>query len=172
MGYIRLFLTFLKIGLFSFGGGYAMLPFIQREIVDNNGWMDISEFLDIIAVSQMTPGPIAVNSSTYVGVKTLGIFGALVATLGVSIGSFILVVLIARKLEKVKKTHVLDRIFKGLRPAVLALILSSAVNVARVSLESYKEYILLILVLVGAIKYKIHPIKLIALSAIIGIFIY
>lgn len=172
MEYIKLFLTFLKIGLFSFGGGYAMLPFIQREIVDNNAWMDISEFLDIIAVSQMTPGPIAVNSSTYVGVKTLGVFGAIVATLGVAIGSFTLVVLIARKLEQVKETHVLDRIFKGLRPAVLALILSSAVNVGRVSLASFKEYILLVLVLIGAIKFKMHPIKLIAISAVIGILIY
>lgn len=172
MEYIKLFLTFLKIGLFSFGGGYAMLPFIQREIVDNNAWMDINEFLDIIAVSQMTPGPIAVNSSTYVGVKTLGIFGAIVATLGVSIGSFILVVTIAKKLEKVKETHILDRIFKGLRPAVLALILSSAFNVGKVSLASVKEYILLLLVLVGSLKYKIHPIKLIALSAVIGMIIY
>lgn len=172
MEYLRLFFTFLKIGLFSFGGGYAMLPFIQREIVDNHGWMNINEFLDIIAVSQMTPGPIAVNSSTYVGVKTLGIFGAIIATLGVALGSFVLVVLIARKLEKVKKTHILDRIFKGLRPAVLALILSSAVNVGRVSLGSFKEYILLAFVLIGSIKYKVHPIKLILLSALVGIFIY
>ena len=172
MEYLRLFFTFLKIGLFSFGGGYAMLPFIQREIVDKHGWMNINEFLDIIAVSQMTPGPIAVNSSTYVGVKTLGIFGAIIATLGVALGSFVLVVLIARKLEKVKETHILDRIFRGLRPAVLALILSSAVNVGRVSLASFKEYILLALVLIGAIRYKVHPIKLILLSALVGILIY
>lgn len=172
MELIKLFFTFLKIGLFSFGGGYAMLPFIQREIVDLNSWMDINEFLNIIAVSQMTPGPIAVNSSTYVGVKVLGVMGSVVATLGVSIGSFVLVVLIARKLETVKETHILDRIFKGLRPAVLALILSSAYSIGKVSILGVKDVIILVGVIVGTLKFKIHPIKLIVISALVGIFIY
>lgn len=172
MEFVKLFLTFLKIGVFSFGGGYAMIPFIQREIVDINKWMDINEFLNIIAVSQMTPGPIAVNSSTYVGVKVLGVMGSLVATLGVSLGSFTLVVLISKKLETVKKTHILDRVFKGLRPAVLALILSSAYSIGKVSILGIKDVIILIGVLIGSLKFKIHPIKLIVISALVGIFIY
>ena len=144
MEYFKLFLTFLKIGLFSFGGGYAMIPFIQREIVEKNNWMGYKEFLDIIGISQITPGPIAVNSSTYVGVKTLGIIGAIVATIGVSLGSFILVIFITKKIEKVKETHVLDNIFKGIRPIVIALIVSSAYSIAQSSFTNIKDFVFLI----------------------------
>ena len=96
---LKLFLAFVKIGTFSFGGGYAMLPFIQREIVDNNNWININEFMDIIGISQMTPGPIAINSATFVGYKVLGVLGSIMATLGVIFTSFILVSIISKMLE-------------------------------------------------------------------------
>ena len=97
---IRLFVAFLKIGAFSFGGGYAMLPFIQREIVNKNNWIDVNEFMDIIGISQMTPGPIAINSATFVGYDVSGILGSIMATLGVVFTSFILVSIISKMLEK------------------------------------------------------------------------
>ena len=97
---IRLFIAFLKIGTFSFGGGYAMLPFIQNEIVDKNNWININEFMDIIGISQMTPGPIAINSATFVGYKLSGVLGSIMATLGVVFTSFILVSIINKMLEK------------------------------------------------------------------------
>ena len=169
---IKLFLIFLKIGLFSFGGGYAMLPFIQREIVDIQNWIDIDEFINIIAVSQMTPGPIAINSATYVGVKTAGFLGALFATTGVVIGSIVLVIIISRKLEKIKKTHILDNIFKGLRPTVIALITTAAYSVAKLSIKGYKDIILVVLVFILSLKYKFHPILIIVISAFIGMVFY
>lgn len=101
---IRLFVAFLKIGTFSFGGGYAMLPFIQREIVNKNNWIDVNEFMDIIGISQMTPGPIAINSATFVGYDVSGVLGSIMATLGVVFTSFILVSIISKMLEKFKES--------------------------------------------------------------------
>ena len=95
---IKLYLAFLKIGTFSFGGGYAMLPFIQKEIVEKNDWISSTEFTDIIGISQMTPGPVAINSATFVGYKINGVIGSIVATLGVITTSFILVIIINIKI--------------------------------------------------------------------------
>ncbi len=103
MIFLDLFLSFFKIGLFSFGGGYAMIPLIQKEIT-RNGWITPSEFVDIIAIAEMTPGPIAVNSATFVGYKTAGLFGGLVATIGVALPSAMLIFLIADFIQKYK-TH-------------------------------------------------------------------
>ena len=96
---IKLFWAFLKIGTFSFGGGYAMLPFIQKEVVESNGWISMSEFTDIIGISQMTPGPVAINSATFVGYKIDGVLGSIFATLGVVTTSFILVTIISKILN-------------------------------------------------------------------------
>ena len=101
---IKLYLAFLKIGTFSFGGGYAMLPFIQKEIVEKNDWISSTEFTDIIGISQMTPGPVAINSATFVGYKINGVIGSIVATLGVITSSFILVIIINRVLDKFKES--------------------------------------------------------------------
>ena len=100
---IKLFFTFLKIGTFSFGGGYAMIPFIQREIITNNNWISSSTFMDIIGISQMTPGPVAINSATFVGYKVSGVFGSMAATLGVVTMSFILVSIDSKAMNKFKE---------------------------------------------------------------------
>ena len=92
--YIQLFLTFFKIGAFSFGGGYAMIPFIQREVIDKHNWINLSNFSDIIGISQMTPGPVAVNTATFVGYKLAGVLGSFSATLGITVVSFILITLV------------------------------------------------------------------------------
>ena len=129
MIYLRLFLSFLQIGAFSFGGGYAALPLIRHQVVEANGWLQLSEFTDLITISQMTPGPIAVNSATFVGLKVAGIPGAVVCTLGCVLPSCILVSLIAKLYLKYRSMDLLQGVLKGLRPAVVALIASAGVDI-------------------------------------------
>ena len=102
MIYIKLFLSFLKIGTFSFGGGYAMLPFIQKEVVEKNQWITMTDFTDIIGISQMTPGPVAINSATFVGYRVAGVLGSIVATIGIIFTSFILVLITSKAIKKFK----------------------------------------------------------------------
>ena len=117
---IKLFWAFLKIGTFSFGGGYAMLPFIQKEVVESNGWISMSEFTDIIGISQMTPGPVAINSATFVGYKIDGVLGSIFATLGVVTTSFILVTIIRKILNNFKESEVIKGALLGMRPILIA----------------------------------------------------
>ena len=125
MIYLQLFLSFLQIGAFSFGGGYAALPLIRHQVVEAHGWLQLSEFTDLITISQMTPGPIAVNSATFVGLKVAGIPGAVICTLGCVLPSCILVSLIAKLYLKYRSMDLLQGVLKGLRPAVVALIASA-----------------------------------------------
>ena len=129
MIYIQLFYTFFKIGLFGFGGGYAMLSMIQGEVVTRYGWVSSQEFTDIVAISQMTPGPIAVNSATFVGIKIAGIPGALVATFGCILPSCILVTLLAKLYLKYREMAMLQGILRSLRPAVVAMIGSAGISI-------------------------------------------
>lgn len=127
MIYLQLFLSFLQIGTFSFGGGYAAMPLIQGQVVKAHQWMTMSEFTDLITISQMTPGPIAVNSATFVGIKIAGIPGALAATLGCILPSCIIVTILARLYLRYRKMDMLQGILGTLRPAVVALIGSAGV---------------------------------------------
>ena len=127
MIYLQLFWSFFQIGAFSFGGGYAAMPLIQAQIVDLHGWLSMAEFTDLITISQMTPGPIAVNSATFVGTKIAGIPGALVSTIGCVLPSCILVTLLARLYLRYRNLTVLQDILGSLRPAVVAMIASSGV---------------------------------------------
>lgn len=127
MIYLQLFFSFLQIGMFSFGGGYAAMPLIQRQVVKVHQWMTMSEFTDLITISQMTPGPIAVNSATFVGIKIAGIPGALVATLGCILPSCIMVTILAKLYLRYRKMDMLQGVLGTLRPAVVALIGSSGV---------------------------------------------
>ena len=129
MIYLQLFLSFLQIGLFSFGGGYAAIPLIQGQIVDQHGWLSMAEFTDLITISQMTPGPIAINSATFVGIRIGGIPGALVATLGCILPSCIIVTLLAKLYLKYQKLDVLQSVLNSLRPAVVALIASAGISI-------------------------------------------
>lgn len=127
MIYLQLFWSFFQIGALSFGGGYAAMPLIQAQIVDLHGWLSMTEFTDLITISQMTPGPIAVNSATFVGIKIAGIPGALVSTAGCVLPSCILVTLLARLYLRYRSLTVLQDILGSLRPAVVAMIASSGV---------------------------------------------
>ena len=169
---LKLYLAFLKIGTFGFGGGYAMLPLIQKEIVTNNGWLSQSDFMDIIGISQMTPGPIAINSATFVGFRANGLLGSIVATLGVITTSFILVSLANYFFAKFKDSKILENALKGMRPALVGLIISVFLTM---SFESYTDLnSILIALIIGFLLYKtkLHPILIIVIAAVLGIVFY
>ena len=123
----ELFFSFLQVGAFSFGGGYACIPMIQEQVVDLHGWLSITEFTDLVTISQMTPGPIAINAATFVGIKIAGVAGAACATIGCILPSCILVTIFAWAYVKYRKIKVLQKVLSSLRPAVVAMIAASGV---------------------------------------------
>ncbi len=182
MIFLELFLTFFKIGAFTFGGGYAMLPLIQEEVAAR--WGDVisnEAMVNFIAVSESTPGPFAINMATYVGSQMGGILGAACATLGVVLPSFIIILIVAKCYEKFKSSRVVKGCMSGLKPAVVGLIGAAALNVAgtvlaptglgSVSLADVTLYVsLAIFVLSTVLAFKkVHPILIICLAAVIGI---
>ena len=129
MVYIKLFLSFFQVGLFSFGGGFAALPLIQDQVVDVNKWLTLAEFTDLITISQMTPGPIAINAATFVGIRIAGVLGAIISTLGCILPSCIIVSLLGWLYFKYKNLPLMKGVLGGLRPAVVALIASAGVSI-------------------------------------------
>ena len=182
MLYLQLFYTFFKIGLFGFGGGYAMLSMIQGEVVTRHGWLTSQEFTDIVAISQMTPGPIGINSATYVGFTATGsVWGSIIATLAVVLPSFILMLAISKFFLKYQKHPVVEAVFSGLRPAVVgllasaALVLMNAENFSSPKEDMYSFIISCLFFLVafiGTRKYKINPILMIVACGIAGLILY
>lgn len=180
MIYLELFRTFLKIGAFTFGGGYAMLPLIQAEVL-SHGWMDASALVDFIAVSESTPGPFAINIATYVGTETGGIGGALCATLGVVLPSFVCILIVARCFEAFRSSFVVQGCMTGLKPAVVGLIGASVLSVAATVFvpagisaavltdpSFYASLVIFAVCALLAFK-KAHPILVICLAAALGI---
>ena len=179
MIYLKLFISFLKIGAFSFGGGYAAMPIIQSEVVDTYHWLTLEEFTDLITISQMTPGPIAVNSATFVGIRIGGIPGAIVATLGCILPSSILLIFLSWMYIKYKKLTILQTILSVLRPAVVVLIaisgikiLQSAFGLNGLILNDIRLHMVFIfgISLVLLVKYNKNPISVILLSGILNLF--
>ena len=175
MIYIQLFYTFFKIGLFGFGGGYAMLSMIQGEVVTRYGWVSSQEFTDIVAISQMTPGPIGINAATYVGFTSTGnIWGSIIATFAVVLPSFILMLTISRFFLKYQKHPIIASVFEGLRPGVVGLLAAAAlVLMNRENFGTYNWQILTSIILfagtfIASYRYKVNPILLIVICGIIG----
>ena len=178
MLYLTLFVTFFKIGLFTIGGGYAMLPLIQ-EAVQGHGWMTAEELVNFIAVSESTPGAFAVNVSTYVGAELAGLPGAFCATLGVVLPSFLIILLVARFYAAFRSSAIVGGVMNGLRPAVIGMIAAAVVSVGQtVFLPEGLQAVtasslgctLVIFLLAGVLTYKkAHPIVIILLSALLGI---
>lgn len=137
MIYLKLFLSFLQIGLFSFGGGYAAMPLIQEQVVTQHGWLTMTEFTDLITISQMTPGPIAINAATFVGSKIAGVPGSVAATCGCILPSCIIVTLIAWFYLRYKKMKMFQSVLESLRPAVVALIACRYRNSAHCILDRW-----------------------------------
>jgi chromate transporter len=174
MVYAQLLWVYLKIGLFGFGGGYAMLSLIRHEVVEKYGWISNQEFTDIIAVSQMTPGPIGINSATYIGYTVTGnVFGSIVATAAVCLPSFALVLLIAGIFARIHKNRYVEGAMSSLRLVVVGLIASAALLL--LNKENFTDtgsVIIFIIAFLLTVYYKLHPILLIALAGIAGIIIY
>ena len=167
---IKIFLEFFKIGLFTFGGGYAMIPLIEKEIVNKYHWLTMEQFTDLIAISEMTPGPIAVNSATFVGYRVAKFWGAVISTLGVVLPSFLIIWAIATVFFQFQNNPTVQAAFKGLRPAVLGLIIVAALSVGKVSiLSGYKSLIIVLGTIIALSIFKIHPILVLLISAIVGI---
>lgn len=180
MIFLELFWTFLKIGAFTFGGGYAMLPLIQQAVLDH-GWMREEQLINFIAVSESTPGPFAINMATYIGTEKGGLLGAMCATLGVVLPSFVVILIVAKCFDKFKENRVVKGCMSGLKPAVVGLIGSALLSVAGTvflpngfvvsALTDVTTYIYLVITVgatVMAFK-KVHPILIICLSAVVGI---
>lgn len=190
MIFLYLFITFFEIGLFGFGGGYGMLSLIQHETVEHWHWLSSSEFTDIVAVSQMTPGPIGINSATYCGYtavsnagysSSMAVFGSAVATLALVLPSLILMIHISRMFMRYMNTHTVQSVFNGLRPAVVGLLgaatllLMTPENFSTPSEDAWQFYISIALFLAtffGTKVVKINPIKMIGCCAIAGIILF
>lgn len=182
MIYLQLFYTFFKIGLFGFGGGYAMLSMIQGEVVTRYDWLTPQEFTDIVAISQMTPGPIGINSATYVGFTATGsVWGSVVATLAVVLPSFILMLTISKLFLKYQKHPAVEAVFAGLRPAVVGLLASAALVLMNAEnfgspTEDTRSFviscIIFLLAFVGTKKYKLNPIGMIVACGVAGLILY
>ena len=129
--YFELFLSFLKIGLFTFGGGYAMIPIIEKEVIDNRKWIEQKEFLDLLTFAQSAPGPISLNTAVFVGYKLYGYRGALTALAGVVTPSFLIILTVAIFFSQIRNNPIIDAAFKGIRPIVVALMFAPALGFAR-----------------------------------------
>lgn len=166
--YWRLFLTFVKIGTFTIGGGYAMLPLIEKEVIDR-GWLDKDDFLDLFAMAQSLPGVFAVNISIFVGYKLKGIPGCIACALGTVLPSFLIILLIALSFTQVKENIWVEKIFKGLRPAVVALIVAPCITVARSLKLSYKTIAIPLVAALLIWKGGVSPVWIILVAAGAGL---
>lgn len=169
---LKLFITFFKIGLFSFGGGYAMLSMMQQEVVEINNWVSIPEFVDMVAISQVTPGPIAINMSTYVGYKIVGVLGSAIATLGCVTPSIIIMLIITRFFFKFQNNKYVESAFLGLRPATIGLVAAAAILVAKGAFIDIKSLGIFGIAFLLSYKYKIDPILMTIGSGIVGLLLY
>ncbi|WZL80159.1 chromate transporter [Vallitaleaceae bacterium 9-2] len=168
---IQLFFAFLKIGLFTIGGGYAMLPLIHKEVVEKYGWATDEEIINYYAIGQSTPGIIAINTATFVGVKQKGFIGGVAATLGMVTPSWIIITLLANVINTYKTNPYVEKAFMGIRIMVLALILSAIIKMGQKVLKTFSDYFLLAMGLIFVGFIDVTPIYIIILGGILGIII-
>lgn len=169
---LKVCFAFLKIGAFSFGGGYAVLAFIQREVVDGNGWISPGDFVDIVAIAEMTPGPIAVNSSTFVGYNLFGIGGGILCSACTLLIPFLLVLVVSIYFTKFKDNRHLKNALGGIRPVVIGLIAASCLSVAKISLTGWVSLIFFGLALLMVWKLKVNPILTLVTCGVLGAVVY
>ena len=184
MIYLELFWSFFQIGLFSIGGGYAAMPLIQNQVVDIHPWLTMTQFADIMTIAEMTPGPIAVNSATFVGIQIAGIPGAIIATLGCVFPSCVIVLTLAYVYYRFRGLGMVQGILAGLRPAVVAMIASAGISLLIMALYGQRtlpadltslDVIALCIFAVGFFilrKWKLNPLYVMAGSGVIGIILY
>ncbi|MBP5525259.1 MAG: chromate transporter [Bacteroidales bacterium] len=173
MMFFKLFWSFFKIGLFGFGGGYGMISMIQFDVVDKNGWMTNSEFADILALSQMTPGPISINCATYIGYNQGGIIGAIFTTFALCLPTILLMAIVITWLFKNKENHYVKALLSSLNPIVVGLIFSAGVLMMnKENFVGFESVIVCAIVFVATFFFKVNPIYLIIMSGIFGYFYY
>ena len=171
---LDIFFSFFKIGLFSFGGGYVMLPLIEKEIIRGNAWLTYSQFVDIIAIAEMTPGPVAINLATFVGYRIAGIPGAIASTTGVIIPSFIIIVVLVKFLKRFYERPMVQHIFKGLRPSIIALVSIAFLMVAETSIyfEDLRSMGIATAAFLILVFTRVNPILVILGGGLVGFFLY
>jgi chromate transporter len=167
--YFEMFYSFFKIGAFTIGGGYAMIPLIEKEVVDKKQWIDREDFLDMLALAQSAPGPIAINTAVFVGYKMAGIPGMIFTVLGSVLPSFIIILIIAAFFVGIKDSEAVERAFKGIRPAVVALIAAPVIRLGKSAKINRKTIIIPILVAVLVAFAKITAVYIILAAAVLGI---
>ena len=174
MIYLELFLAFFKIGIFGFGGGYAMLSLIQSEVVVSHGWITSSEFADIVAISQMTPGPISINCATYIGYTASGgsVLGSALATLGVCAPSLIFMLIASLFYAKLNGNPYIKNVMRSMRPVIIGLIAAAALIL--MNRENFVDYrsILIFVAALAAVWLKVNPLIVISLSGVVGFFLF
>ena len=166
---LRLFLTFFKIGAFTFGGGYAMIPLIQHETVEKHNWISDEDVLEIVAIAESTPGPIAINAATFVGFRTGGFWGAFCATFGMVLPSFVIITIISRILQQFQELRVVRYAFMGIRAGVLALILKALWNMYRKCPKHPMAYVIFAAAFVLVAVLKVNVVLVILLCAALGL---
>ena len=169
--YIDLFLAFAKIGVMTFGGGYAMLPMLERELIDNRGWTTNEELMDYFAVAQCTPGVIAVNTSTFIGCKTHGILGGIAATAGMITPSLIIITIIAAFIQQFAHLAVVQHAFAGIRIAVCALVLQSVWKMAKKGVVDVPTSVILLVTFAAVAFFGVSPVVMVVIAAAAGIII-
>lgn len=165
----QIFSVFFKIGGFTFGGGYAMIPLIQREAVEKQSWVTDEDILEIVAIAESTPGPIAINAATFIGYRVAGVAGAVAATLGVVVPSFVLILALAGVLQRFRELEVIQWAFAGIRAGVLALIVKAMVNMYRKSEKSVLAYGVMLGVFLAVAFLKLPVIGVLAAAALMGL---
>lgn len=165
-----MFFSFFKIGAFTFGGGYAMIPLIEKEVVDVRGWITKEEFTDILVISQSFPGALPVNSSLFIGYKLGGILGAVIALLGVILPSFLIILTIALYFSRFRENPVVDNIFKGITGAVPVLVLLAVKSLSKSVKKNTVNIAITVICILAIVVFDIHPVIIIFLSALYGIF--
>lgn len=165
---LKMFISFLKIGAFTFGGGYAMIPIIEKEVVDKNKWVSKDEFMDMLVVAQSLPGAMSVNTSIFIGYKIGGVLGAIMALLGVALPSFLIILLVATVFMQFRSNYYVNLAFKGISAAVPVLVLTGVVSLAKGVDKNKRNIIIFIISLVALIIFKVNPIIVIIIAAIFG----
>ena len=168
VGLFRLFVTFFKLGLFTIGGGYVMIPLIEREVVDKNGWIEKSDFVDLLAIAQSSPGVLAVNVSIFIGSKLRGVRGAVAAAVGNVVPSVVIILLIALFFNRFREYEVVNNVFMGIRPAVVALIASPVFSVAKSARISWANVWIPVLSALLIVAYGVSPIYIIIAAGMGG----
>lgn len=167
-----LYWSFLKVGLFTIGGGYAMIPLMEAEIINVHGWLSPAEFLDIIAVAEMTPGPISINAATFIGYTMAGVTGSLIATLGVITPSLVLLLLLSRILIKLIQNPGADSFLNGLRSALVALILLASFNLGQTAVIDLSTALIFAVLLIASLLRQVSPLYFIAAGAVLGLLLF